>query len=59
MRENFNALTEARLENLEERVNSLEWIVLVMSLTTFLNRVMKSALFQKMIKALAQHLKRK
>lgn len=39
MKDDFNALTEARLERLEERVHSIEVILLFMSISGLLNSI--------------------
>lgn len=39
MKDNFNALTEARLEKLEERVHSIEVILLFMTISGLLTSI--------------------
>ena len=39
MRDDFNALTEARLERLEERVHSIEVILLLMSIGNLMSSI--------------------
>lgn len=59
MKKDFNALTEARLEQLEERVDRAERIVLVLWFTVFIKLLTDSAMFSKVAESLAQHIKRK
>lgn len=39
MKDNFNALTEARLEKLEERVHSIEVVLLFMTISRVLTSI--------------------
>lgn len=59
MRNDFNALTDARLERLEERMDKVERLVVVLWFITFIGSLTNSVLFHKAVGALAQLFKRK
>lgn len=59
MRNDFNALTDARLERLEERVDKVECLVAALWFITFIGSLANSVLFHKAVEALAQFFKRK